>query len=349
MSESQLDAMFDNGASEDVAAVEPQAESAEMQEQVSNAPLDSADIQTSEEEDNHQAQQEAQHQAQKQQEQQEQQSLEQNYQQAMQRERQYRQQLQQQLQQQQQQMQEAQQRYLQQQQQIQEAQQRLQAQQQPADLPPDPEIDPLGYNNWRTEKLAEVLVKQQEYIDNIERQKHEAYQQQEAAQRQQVALNRFVNTYANYAREYVQHQPDFGEAYTFLKQSRFNEYLTAGYDYTQATALMVDDEAAIVSKAINDGVNPAERMYHLAKARGYSHQQAQQQARQSQGYQEQERASQLSGKIENLQDGLKHQGLRGGGGVNVTTRMSPGNIDTMSDKEFQKFWADMERSSRRAG
>ena len=53
-------------------------------------------------------------------------------------------------------------------------------------------------------------------------------------------------------------------------QSRFSELKTAGYSDQQAQALMVEDERMIVLKAYQDQVNPAQRLYEIARMRGYS-------------------------------------------------------------------------------
>ncbi len=260
-----------------------------------------------------------------QQQQTQQQSLEENFKRAIHQERQERARLQQQLQQQQQQ-------YQAQQQQYQEQLRQFQQQQQnPPEDVPDPETDPFGYSQWQTRKLAEFVAKQQEWIENQENHRRQQIQAQQQQQRQQQALSQFVGTYEQHARQFMQQQPDFKDAYKFLQENRMKEYMTAGYDWNHAQRLMIDDEGAIVAQALQRGDNPAQRVYELAKLRGY-------QPGGNQPSQEQEQ-------LRSLQQGLKQQGLRGGGGA-VSTRRSADNVDTMSDSEFEKLWSDMERSSR---
>lgn len=94
----------------------------------------------------------------------------------------------------------------------------------------------------------------------------------EQKQREQVTSD-FQGTIAKYtesARQFAAQNTDFQEAYRHLTLSRMAEYQEAGYSAEEANHLAQQDEMAIVKKALADDINPAERMYKLAKLRGYS-------------------------------------------------------------------------------
>lgn len=78
-----------------------------------------------------------------------------------------------------------------------------------------------------------------------------------------------VNTYRNHAAEFTKTTPDFADAYKFISEQRQAEYIAAGYSPQDAYTLLLQDEMGIVDKALKDEVNPAERIYSLAKVRGY--------------------------------------------------------------------------------
>jgi hypothetical protein len=124
---------------------------------------------------------------------------------------------------------------------------------------PDADEDPIGHQNFKIKRLEQL---QQQTQDNL-RLQHE-YQENQFQQQQ------FVSAYAQKAKEFSQEAPDFMDAYKHLIQSRIEEHLIAGYDEQTANELLKQEEAAIVSKAFQDGENPAARMYALAKRRGFS-------------------------------------------------------------------------------
>jgi hypothetical protein len=134
---------------------------------------------------------------------------------------------------------------------------RFQQAQQPA--PPSWDEDPLGAMRYETERLKQV----QTYQLQVEQQRMQQAQMQQAQQQ-------FLNAYKNDATQFMQTKaPDFVDAYNHLVAGRLEEYAKAGYNQHQAQQLLVEDEMAIASKAYQDGVNPAERLYEVAKLRGY--------------------------------------------------------------------------------
>lgn len=91
--------------------------------------------------------------------------------------------------------------------------------------------------------------------------------QAETAQQREAE---FMGRYRQAVSEFAQQTPDFGHAYEHVADSLARDYQEAGYSPAEATAEARRREAEIVSKAFRDGANPAERIYKLAKARGFS-------------------------------------------------------------------------------
>lgn len=85
----------------------------------------------------------------------------------------------------------------------------------------------------------------------------------------------FRNAYAAQAADYTGKQTDFPEAYRHFTSSLAGELNAAGYTDPAFIAAEVQRmELAIAGKAMQDGVNPAERIYAVAKLRGYAQRQA---------------------------------------------------------------------------
>lgn len=184
---------------------------------------------------------------------------------------------------------------------------------------PDPDEDPVGYQNYKIDRLEKLQQQHQEQL----RQQYE-YQQQLQQQQQ------FISAYAQKAKEFSQEEPDFMDAYRHLVSERIEEHLMAGYDQATANELMKQEEAAIVAKAFEDGENPAERIYNLAKRRGYS------QSAKSQSGQ-----APKSSKLDMVKQGLKVNkslGSNQGSAAKQVESFDENDIDNMSDAEIEKLW-----------
>lgn len=136
--------------------------------------------------------------------------------------------------------------------------QRFLESQQPTPQVPNFDDDPL-------EATRHQLQYTQQEIQNLKELEYQRQQQAEYQYRQ----NEFANRYQASAYEFAKQKPDFQQAYNYLMQNRLNEHMTAGYTQEQANRLLIEDELAIASKAFQDEVNPAERIYKLAAMRGY--------------------------------------------------------------------------------
>jgi len=138
-------------------------------------------------------------------------------------------------------------------------QQMLTTVQRPTEEPkiPAPEEDLAGHITARlnhTERaLAEALQRNQE----VDRQARAAGQ-----------TDQMLNRYRAEAAAFAAREPSFTSAYSALVQSRIEDYTAAGFAPHEAANIAYQEELAIAYKAHADGVNPAERIYALAKRRG---------------------------------------------------------------------------------
>lgn len=167
-----------------------------------------------------------------------------------------------------------------------EAAQKAQTEQKPVEI--DPDQDPVA------------ALKQEREL----RQQKEAAEQQ---QREQQEFNsRFVNAYASAAREYAKEQTDFPDAYKHLYQTRVDQLEAIGYDHASAVKLAENEERNIVWKAMNDGVNPAERLYALSQKMGYAKAAPKEEPKpEAKAEPDPEATAKLMGKLDTIEKGVK--------------------------------------------
>lgn len=128
---------------------------------------------------------------------------------------------------------------------------------------PDMQKDPVAYFNAVAEKQARELEAMKAYIN----------QRAEAEQRtgfeQQV-----LNVYRNAAGQFAQSEPAFTDAYNHWSGGIVAELQSYGYTPEAATERATAFELEIVARSLQDGVNPAERIFQAAKQRGWAPKQA---------------------------------------------------------------------------
>jgi hypothetical protein len=134
-------------------------------------------------------------------------------------------------------------------------QQQPQMQQQPdAPPPPDPEEDPIGYINYAKQQLTEI---------------NEWRQQEQQQRQQQYQLQQVQQAYQRNAYEFAQQNPDFQQVYRHLLDNRVAEMRLQGYDDQTIENALYQEELSLAVGSLQSGANPAQRIYELAKARGY--------------------------------------------------------------------------------
>jgi hypothetical protein len=198
-------------------------------------------------------------------------------------------------------------------------------QQQPQVKEPTFEEDPINALNYEQQRIKEFLRRQ--YQEEERQRQLIQYQSQ-----QQALVNRYHNdAYSFMAKD----APDFKEAYQYLVQNRLQEYKEAGYTDAQAQQLLVDDEFAITVKAYEDGANPAERMYKLAKLRGYK-------ATPANVTQEQKapEIKNLEQKLDQLEKGVNASKSLSNVGGKSEKGLSLEEISHMSDDELDELMKD---------
>lgn len=80
-----------------------------------------------------------------------------------------------------------------------------------------------------------------------------------------------LNSYKQDAQRFAQAEPSFPDAYNHLYRSRALELQHAGMtDQHEIMAAIARDEFEIATQAIRQGVSPAQRIYEIAKARGFA-------------------------------------------------------------------------------
>lgn len=198
---------------------------------------------------------------------------------------------------------------------MEEAFQRIQERLKPQ--PPSFDEDPLGALKHQNEELAR---KTQEY--------EQRFQQFDQHQQVEVQRQQFITRYQQEAQQFAQQTPDFSDAYKFLIQSRQAELASVGYNPQEISMLVQQEEVMLVGKAFEDGVNPGERVYAMAKARGYSKPAPAQPAQ----------PAQAESKMDTLQKGQQASAslsaVAGKGGENLTLEV----LATLSGDEFDKAW-----------
>jgi hypothetical protein len=187
--------------------------------------------------------------------------------------------------------------------------------------PPSFEEDPLSALRYENNLIKQHL--QQEHLSNQQRQQHEQ-QQDHIYQRQQ----QFIGRYQNDALEYAQSKaPDFKEAYAFLNNSYLKELTESGFTREEASRLLVENETAIVGKAYQIGINPAERMYNLAKLRGYQN--------------DSNNSKKVEQKLNQLEKGVKEsRSLNAPGGKSEGGPLTLEQLSHLSDDELDEFVRD---------
>lgn len=147
-----------------------------------------------------------------------------------------------------------------------------QAKQEDDDPEPDPETDIFAHNAW----LKREMVRSNDRNSAAIKELREGRQQEQAQTQVQRA-------YEDDAQAFVAREPNFAPAYQFLMANRISELAVYffGKDMTAEGATLTpqevnrirqtiqNEENQLVAGAIKDGKSPAERIFALARARGY--------------------------------------------------------------------------------
>lgn len=187
---------------------------------------------------------------------------------------------------------------------------------------PKYEDDPLEALRYENNKLKEQVG----HISEKDQKREEEY-------RNQIAEQQFLNKYREDSFQFADQTKDYKDAYKFIVKSKLDEFREAGYTQQEANELLNNDEIGIAIKAYKDGVNPAERIYKLAKARGYQPA--------NNITTEQEFAKKPESKMERLQKGIEQSAsLSSVQGKTIPNSLSLAEISQMSDEELDELIGD---------
>lgn len=192
-----------------------------------------------------------------------------------------------------------------------------------AKLAPKEELVQLNPDEQPIDALKTTMKQVNDLADWQKQQNQIAQQQQHEAQ--------FLNTYASAAQEFSSKQRDFRDAYNFIMQSRVAELQSLGWGQNEIAQIIANDEKGIAAKAFQDGVNPAERIYALAKTRGY--------APKAEAKPEPKTEIETVAKGQKAADSLN--GMPGAGVGNLSLKsiveMDDDDFANLSDKDFRKL------------
>ena len=137
-----------------------------------------------------------------------------------------------------------------------------------------------------------------------------------------------MRTYSAQADAFSRDEPTFQEAYNWLVQSRLTELSAAGYDEATSHNLIQAEEQGIVANAFRDGANAAERIFGLAKARGFA------------PVKKEDPEETTEEKLDRLEKGQKASKSlsKARGGAAKRTKLK--DIADMTDEEFEKLAPD---------
>ena len=125
------------------------------------------------------------------------------------------------------------------------------------DPEPTYDEDPLGYSKREIERVKSQL-EQVTKNDNL------------TELRGEVDRMRIQRTVERMESSFERETPDYKKALEFYATSRAETISEMGYEREEASELVRDEMAGIVSRAIETGKNPAEVIYKMSKKAGFS-------------------------------------------------------------------------------
>ena len=121
--------------------------------------------------------------------------------------------------------------------------------------PPNPDEDIFGY--------VQALKAELDALKG-------GVQQETARQRQEREVGAVINDYKADLNRFASTEPTFADAFNHVMRSREAEYAALGVAPDQIKAALAQDELQIAISARQQGVSPAERIFQIAKARGFA-------------------------------------------------------------------------------
>lgn len=214
---------------------------------------------------------------------------------------------------------------------------RWQQSQQPAAQPQPQQPEPVQIPNFIDDPEGHIAALRQQFqqqLDEVRQYQQGTIQQQQATQQGQ----RLAQHTAAQEAEFVKTTPDYQNAADFFAQRKLAEYAALGADPVSAQQALMRDYQSLAIGAAQRGGNAAQMLYNLAKAMGYAG-----------------AAPAAPGKAPAAPPAVQAPkqaptSLAGLGGAPVTPgetgALTLESLAEMSDAEFDKLFAQMERGSR---
>ena len=171
------------------------------------------------------------------------------------------------------------------------------------------------------ENPAEFLRRQQEEI------KAQVQNVSEMTQRQQEAYfeqQRLVSTVQAQTAAFARETPDYNDAFMFMHERRMAEYDVLGVPPEFREEQFNLETMEFARQAMQQGRNPAELAYNMAKAWGFSG--------------KKESKTDPNAVVARLEEGHKAAATLSTGGKSEVSLLK--QIDEMSDSEFDNFWKE---------
>lgn len=187
--------------------------------------------------------------------------------------------------------------------------------------------DPAEYLKAKTAELSDT-------VNNLVHSTH----QQTQAQTQEAALRTAIQ---GHAQAFAAETPDYLDALSYMHQDRMKEYEALGVPAQHREAYFEQESMNLGRHALLNRQNPAQIVYNLAKAKGFSATAPQRQAPPPLKAVPQHADAQVN----RMQRGVVASGTLNSGQAPQESLLS--RIEEMSDNEFDKFWDSEVKPSHR--
>lgn len=177
--------------------------------------------------------------------------------------------------------------------------------------PPDPEVDPIGYIKWQSEKIAQLESGQKQRT-----QRETEHSQMQAHLQRGTAL----------AMEVRQKDPEkYDAAINFVTESRARQLQALGMDNAQVQQTVQQEMVRGMLYALSKNQNPGDFMMKFAEASGFVHQKKTDEGDPNAI----DRVAARMSSNKTLGNSPKH---------GSTGKLTPTDIAEMSDDDFEKFY-----------
>lgn len=123
---------------------------------------------------------------------------------------------------------------------------------------PDPTTDPLGNLQFQMQAI-------QKQISDLT----SGTQEQHKATVQETQMKNFIDTVNSQVSTFKTTHADYDDAYNHLVKTRVADFVDRGMNATQAREAVGKEEMEIAARAVQNGKNPADIAYNMAKRYGY--------------------------------------------------------------------------------